>query len=293
MTNSVLGNKEIYIGYSPRWNNYTEVYVDDVCIIKGTAIWDNSFSVPTNYLRVYSKVYLDTNNIVYTIQNNTFQKVANDWTALTDAEKIALFKAEDDADPAISDLSALGKFRIVSYSDTADQPVCQLTAVPTDQVVTPKKLISLHNYEKIDSVSITNTTSGNAAIKVAVTTDLATYQVYDTASSKWVAIDISTPTLMAANAMNASMIASIPAGAWALLGTEGIGFAYLLSMSAINESCNADALVLTVDMKGSWNHAVYGTDVTYGYPNNDLLQIDLLTNGDFKINYNAGEVAKG
>ena len=42
---------------------------------------------------------------------------------------------------------------------------------------------------------------------------------------------------------------------------------------------------MQVDMKGSWNHATYGTDVTYGYTNNDVLTVTLVTANSFKINY--------
>lgn len=40
-----------------------------------------------------------------------------------------------------------------------------------------------------------------------------------------------------------------------------------------------------------WNKAVYNTDVTYGYPSNDILKIQILANGDYKINYNPGPKA--
>ena len=38
-------------------------------------------------------------------------------------------------------------------------------------------------------------------------------------------------------------------------------------------------------VQGSWNHATYGTDVTYGYTNNDVLTVTLVTANSFKINY--------
>jgi len=235
------------------------------------------------------------------MNNGTFQQVATDWASLTDAEKVVLFKATNHEIPTIEELKTAfsktndgyNKFKVLTYLESNDKPACTLTAVPKDQLILPKKLISLRNYEKITGVNITNTVSGSADIKIAVTTNLADYQVYDVATGRWVTIDISTPALMAINAMDVAAIAGIPADAWALLGTDGIGFAYFLSMTATTESCNTDALVLTVDMKGSWNRAVYGTDLTYGYPNNDLLQIELLTSGDYKINYNAGEAQKG
>jgi hypothetical protein len=36
---------------------------------------------------------------------------------------------------------------------------------------------------------------------------------------------------------------------------------------------------------GSWNKAVHGTDYTYGYPANDILRVNILADGDYKINY--------
>ena len=69
-----------------------------------------------------------------------------------------------------------------------------------------------------------------------------------------------------------------------LLGSaSGLGIAMGIPSSKV---VSVDNLAMQVDMKGAWNHAVYGTDVTYGYTNNNVLTVKLLTDGSYKINYN-------
>ena len=46
-----------------------------------------------------------------------------------------------------------------------------------------------------------------------------------------------------------------------------------------------DALVSKVDLRGSWSVANLATDYTIKYTSNNTLQVSLLSDGDFKINY--------
>ena len=97
--------------------------------------------------------------------SGTFQKVADDWTALTDAQKIALFKATNCYETATPEqLATLGKFRIVTYSEGNSQPSCTVTALPKDQIVLPKELISTKAFENVDSITPTVTNNTTTAI---------------------------------------------------------------------------------------------------------------------------------
>ena len=53
----------------------------------------------------------------------------------------------------------------------------------------------------------------------------------------------------------------------------------------MSDTCKTDNLTLQVDMKGSWQSALKGTDFNYGYPANDQLKVVLLKDGSYKINY--------
>ena len=222
----------------------------------------------------------------------SFQKLADDWTALSDSEKVALFTATEGEVPTIDELKTIGKFKIISYAEDNDIPLCVVSAVPKDQIILPKSLINLHAYETVHSIAMTSTvTSDTASVKVALTKDLESYIVYDKATATWIDADISSAENFANNGMDISDVAGIPETKVNELGMEGFAVALLMSTTSITDTCAVSVLTLNVDKKVPWNKAVYGTDFTYGYPNTDVLEVQLLTDGSYKINYNAGETS--
>lgn len=417
------------------------------------------------------------------MSNGTFVKVANNWNALTDAEKIALFKATNYEVPTAAELATLGKFKVVSYAESDDQPICQIRAVPKDQLVLPKGLIAIDSFEGIDKATLTHdikiggvniegrtwsstnvmTTDGvfkngrafnfdgtsylsypdnadfnfgtddftisfwikgtastqaniaygtilsrygvnhklsaafnggnpyielsdaayhvankpildgnwnfvelirengifylyknleeilqvniatafdvgtggtmigydmrssntyldaqvddmhvvngqairqqnipddyiatpvNAPMaKILVTSDGQTYYTYDFDNLDWVVIDHTDIAAVKMGGIDIGKLADIDRNSWDKMTTSktGIGFAYLLSMTSTADTCQVAQMDLQVDMKGSWNKALYGTDYKYGYPKNTLLRVTLMSDGDYKINYHNGK----
>ena len=212
----------------------------------------------------------------------SWQVLATDWSSLTDAEKESLFKGTNYQLPTIAELTTLGKFKVAIYDDYSTQHKYQIKAVPLNQVVKPVKLISTKSFNNIDSITISSSVSTNAILKIAVTTDLKDYKVYNSSTGEWDVIsDIETEGRIPSD------IASIPSSAWDILlkESEGIGFEYFMSIENISDVCKTDSLTLQVDMKGSWQSALKGTDFNYGYPANDQLKVVLLKDGSYKINY--------
>ena len=212
----------------------------------------------------------------------SWQVLATDWSSLTDAEKESLFKGTNYQLPTIAELTALGKFKVAIYDDYSTQHKYQIKAVPLNQVVKPVKLISTKSFNNIDSIMISSSVSKDAILKIAVTTDLRDYKVYNASTGEWDVIsDIETEGRVPSD------IASIPSSAWNILlkESEGIGFEYFMSIENISDVCKTDNLTLQVDMKGSWQSALKGTDFNYGYPANDQLKVVLLKDGSYKINY--------
>lgn len=82
-------------------------------------------------------------------------KVADNWDALSDTEKVALFEAASYAQPEIEDLRALGKFRVVAYSKENEQITCNVVATPKVQIVLPKDLLNIKQVEDINKITIT------------------------------------------------------------------------------------------------------------------------------------------
>lgn len=224
------------------------------------------------------------------MSNSTFQKLADDWTTLSDTEKIALFTATEGETPTIDELKTIGKFKVLTYSEDNDLQTCEISAVPKDQIILPNKLINLNAYETVHSISMTSTTtSDTASVKVAFTKDLKTYIVYDKATATWVDADVSSVDNFTSSGMDISEVAGIPEAKVNELGMSGFAVALLMSKTNVSDDCAVSALTLNVDKKAPWNKAVYGTDFTYGYPNSDVLEVKLLTNGSYKVNYHAGE----
>lgn len=239
--------------------------------------------------------------------------LSNNWANLSAAEKVTVFGnatgdnpltiantlgafhfeiySEDNALPtcSIEEEKAVRTFRVAMFSTESETPACVITVLPKDQLIVPQGLISLASYADINTVTMNATTDGNAAIQYAVTPDLTNYYTYDSTNDEWVAVTATAAGVLT-DGMTAAEIAAIPATAWAELTktSEAVGFAYALSMTATSETCYVDAVTLTVNMVGTWRAAVYGTEYTYAYPNNISMVVNLLANGNWKINYDAG-----
>lgn len=215
-----------------------------------------------------------------------FTKLADNWDTLKESEKLALFESTDYEVPTIEDLKALGKFKVLTLSDLPDQQTLQVRAVPKPQLVLPKGLIPLDSFAGIKQVKATAAVSSSAACRILVTTDLSSYYTYDAAAVEWNEVNIADVSAITAG-IEAADLANIPAVAWDVMisGAKGIGFAYLLDLQKTADVCEVDELQMTVDMKGSWDMALPGTDYTYGYPLNTVLRVTLKTDGDYKINY--------
>lgn len=265
--------------------------VIDNFVILNKALWNNNFTPPNHYFTIINQVYLSTTGgAVYGMSNGTFQQLAPDWNALSDEEKVALFTATNGETPTIDELKTIGKFKILTYSEYNNLVECTVSAVPKDQLVLPKKLINLGGYEVVHSIAVTSaTTTSNSSVKVAFTKDLTTYIAYNKEMATWQNVDATDVNTFSTNAMDASEVANIPEAKIAELGMKGFAIAYALAETNVADNCAVTALTIVADKKAPWNKAVYGTDATYSYPNSDVLEVKLLTNGSYKINYNAGE----
>lgn len=215
-----------------------------------------------------------------------FKKLADSYTSLTMAEKKNLFIGSNYLKPTISELQGLGEFACLTYSDS-NSAKFNIVGVPVDQLVIPTSLINISTFEGINSVSITNNVSNGGSVNIVVTTDMVTYYTYDFTNTKWITVNLNKADIKSSG-LTLNSIGQITRNEWDKLtsSTSAIGFAYLLSKNNESDNVDIDKLTLNVDMKGSWNHAIYGTDVTYGYPLNNELKVTLLTNGSYKINYN-------
>ena len=130
-----------------------------------------------------------------------------------------------------------------------------------------------------------------AAIKMILSLDLINYKTFNFTTLAWETIDPTDLTAVKTNGISASLLSTITEAQWnSFIGTAaGVGIGFLLSENYSADQCLLDTLALTVNMKGNWSKAIHVTDYTYGYTNNNVLSVTLVTAGSFKINYNSGK----
>ena len=122
--------------------------------------------------------------------------------------------------------------------------------------------------------------------KNSAITDMAG-TTWTNSGTNFVDIDHTDINAIKTNGISASSLNTITREQWDTLtvGKPGIGFAYLLTIEEVTDTCSIADISITADMKGSWRMPMPGTDYFYEYPLNDVLRINLNTDGSYKINY--------
>ena len=218
----------------------------------------------------------------------SWKVLANDWSALTDTEKEALFVGTNYNKPTVADLQSLNdKFKVVAYGVDTVVPKTVVKAVPNNKLFVPVNLFG-GLFSSIDSMYISANVDANSNIKVVFTKDLADY--YTFTSSGFAKISAFDANTVIREGMSMSDVATISEMQWdtffdADKGDKGIAIAFAMSMTDITDVAYLDNLSVTADMRGEWRKAVHGTDYDYAYPNNEVLKVELSADGNYKINY--------
>ena len=225
-----------------------------------------------------NKLFLTSTNVVL---DSTGTTVATDWTALSDTEKAALFTVHGSTVTSFTGLT--GKLKVLAYSTMATAAhTTTITAVPKPQLVKPNLLISLSNYDALNSVTITNTVGTNASLKIAITIDGTAYKAWN--GTAWISVDMTSVSNFVINAMTPNTVSAITATQWASLSTTKIGFAYLMTVSSSTDTCSIDTLSINVNTKDAYKQSVYGKDYSYTVYDKNIV-VKLLADGSYKINY--------
>ena len=87
----------------------------------------------------------------------SWKVLANDWSALTDTEKEALFVWTNYNKPTVAELQSLGnKFKIVAYDVDTAVPKTVVKAVPNNKLFVPVNLFGASFRLDFKSVPVTN-----------------------------------------------------------------------------------------------------------------------------------------
>ena len=252
--------------------------------ISNIARWTADFAPPNNV----ATLYLAASGKVYGFNGGTFGLVAQNWNALSASQKEQFFDDYGYGAMTESDFASIAEdFQSCMRVDYGIAPSATMSAVPFAQTITPKGRISLMKYTRITGVTITGAATGNGVVKIAMTKDNSTYQVYDTTNNAWTTINIAD---IDTDGMTISEVGALTSAEWIAYDcmTTGLGFAYYLEIADTTDTAYTDELSLNVELFGKITSLTKGTDYDYAYVSNTVLQVKLYTNGDFRINYNPG-----
>ena len=173
-------------------------------------------------------------------------------------------------------------YKTIKEINTTNSSYISFKAIPKPQIIKDKNLKPVGDYAKLNSITLNCNLSGGADIRLAITLDGSTYYVYNANSFIKLDLDKDFATL----GMTPKVFASIPiTDIEAFLGDNSyIGFAYYLDMKAFEDVAELDS-VLVNSTSDNWKKAIHGTDYDYSYTSQRTLQVDLLTDGSYKINY--------
>mgnify|MGYP006289877895 FL=1 len=79
----------------------------------------------------------------------------------------------------------------------------------------------------------------------------------------------------------------IPKQSWddLISNSDTLRFGYYIKLNNIDDTQRIGSLYLDADMNGTWKRAIHQTDYHTKYTFNNLVVIDFLADGDYKINY--------
>lgn len=235
-------------------------------------------------------LYLKEDGSCYKALNNELTKVADDWGALSDAEKKALFAAAGQSIGSMRLLEEMGNFKILMYSDYKGEtkPEVGIKAIPNPRLLVPKQLTGLNGCGGVNQAKITAAFQGMGTCKVLVTPDLAAYYTFDFANGEWKAVERRNLAAVAAEGIDAAQLQAVNRTQWDQLrpgGLTGIAFALLPEVDDLEDGYEIAKLELEFGARGRWDRAEYGADYTYSYTGNDTLSLTIKTDGTYKINY--------
>ena len=214
----------------------------------------------------------------------TWQKLANDWDALSDADKIALFEGTAHNVPTGAELMALNEpFKVAIYDVVQTGQHLYIEGIPKRQTIVPNTLISTQMFETIDRISLDFAMSGDGDIKVALTVNLVDYFVYNDSTAQWNLIALSDIDTLG---MSPVALNSYGQSVWNKLDLRGgVAFAYSLEIDNKTDEADVDTLNFTGDANGTWVSQKKGDVFDYEYVADNILRVHIYSNGDYKINY--------
>ena len=218
----------------------------------------------------------------------SWKVLANDWSTLSDTDKEALFIGTNYNKPTVAELQSLGdKFKVVAYGVDTTSPKTVVKAVPNNKLFVPVSLFGA-SFNTIDSMTVQAIVDVGTDIRFVLTKDLVNYFTFT--SSGFTKVSSFDADTVLSEGMTKGTLSGISDLQWNTFfnsdtGDKGIALGFAISITTMTDNAYLDNLQVIVDMKGEWRKAIHGTDYDYAYPNNEILRVELFTDGNYKINY--------
>ncbi|KEI12746.1 hypothetical protein [Clostridium novyi] len=193
------------------------------------------------------------------------------------------FINEDDKYIYDSTTIDLDKFKhIEDLTDIEDGVVkkLQVTAIPKDRLLIPKKDFNLSYAEHVDYFKLV---ASGKNLKIIISADGGvTWKTFK--NEKWIDIDLNVKEVEK-NGITTEVFNKINESFWnELITNKKVRFAYLFKMDDIRDVEELDDLKLQYDGVGMWMQ-VPETLYKVVYSSNTILQVYIKFSGDIKINY--------
>lgn len=148
--------------------------------------------------------------------------------------------------------------------------------------------LDLSTVSQISKITADSDISG-MDVKCAFSTDSGkTWKTY--ASGQWPALDIADRAAFSEKGVSLADVTSVPFRALLDLdGSSTIRLAFCVSETAARSGVFLKALGLTGIKLSGWESTVPGADYTYKYSSPQTLEVTVLKDGDYKINYTAAD----
>lgn len=176
--------------------------------------------------------------------------------------------------------------QLLGWSPGMYDYTAKIDMTPADQIVKANWDIPLAHVNHVDYITLGYERSEGANLRILLSTDEGV--IWKTMEDgEWVSINPTDLPSVATKGLTPEAFNSLTDVEWKALMTtdKRIRIGYFLSMNSNQETLTVNSLTMQADINGEWEAAIHMEDYDYAYISNTRLEVELYTDGSYKINY--------